>query len=302
MTTRSIMDCRDRAIENATSDAADQVRSMVSGVPYRLRQNWLLLMLQAFIDDSGSDLQGPVYVLSGYLGEVGQWEVFADEWDAKLRESPAIKYFKMSEAESLKWQFQGWSTEARDRKVMQLAELIGPRVEGNPECVVAQADYDTVIIPWLPHVGDRKLAKCLRDPYFFCFYQVVADCVKRLEGSHRATIVDFYFDQQGKLGNRAKSYWKDMMEFTPPQYKAYIPNEPVFRDEKLFNPLQAADLIAWQTRRRIFEVQKGVKELRPVLSVLRKIPPMMNRWNERRLREYMEGISSYGEVSQSGNG
>jgi hypothetical protein len=203
---------------------------------------------------------------------------------------PAIQYFKMSEAESLKGQFQGWKEQARDRKVLELAQLIEPRVMGNPECVVAQADYDAVITPALPYVVDRKLAKCLQDPYFFCFYQVVADCVKRLEVVRIPDVVDFYFDQQGKLGNRAASFWKSMLEYTPTHYRDYIPNQPQFRDEKVFNPLQAADLIAWQTRRRIFETQRGIKAVRPVLALLRKVPVMMNRWNAQRLQEYLDSV------------
>jgi hypothetical protein len=284
-----ISDSFDYVVE---SKASVQVWAMVSGIPSRLRERWVMLMLQASIDDSGSDLKGPVYVLSGYLARVEEWAIFADEWDAKLKEFPAIKYFKMVEAESLKGEFAGWSVEDRDQKVIELAALIEPRVLGNPECVVAQADYDAVIVPALPSVVDRQLAKCLKDPYFFCFYQVVADCVKRLEISKIPDIVDFYFDNQGKIGRRARSFWKSMIEHTPEHYKAYIPNEPVFRDEKVFNPLQAADLIAWQTRRRMYEAERGVKELRPALALLRKIPPMMNRWNAQRLREYLEFINN----------
>jgi uncharacterized protein DUF3800 len=250
-----------------------------------------MLMLQGYIDDSGSDKQGPVYVLSGYLAKASEWGIFADEWDTQLKKLPAIQYFKMSEAESLKGQFLGWKTEDRDAKVMALAALIQPRVLGNPECVVAQTDYDQVVIPALSYVQDRKLARCLKDPYFFCFYQVVVGCVTRLETARIPDVVDFYFDNQGKLGNRAKSFWETMIKHAPNQYKSYVPNPPVFRDEKQFNPLQAADLIAWQTRRRIYEKQQGVQELRPVLALLRRIPPMVNRWNAQRLQEFLETIS-----------
>jgi hypothetical protein len=47
-----------------------------------------MLMLQAYIDDSGSDKQGPVYVLSGYIAKAEEWAIFAGQWDKKLRDSP----------------------------------------------------------------------------------------------------------------------------------------------------------------------------------------------------------------------
>jgi hypothetical protein len=140
---------------------SEYVLSMVAGIPSRLRHNWLMLMLQGYIDDSGSDMQGPVYVLSGFIGHVEEWAQFSDKWDIELRKTPAISYFEMSDAESLKEQFQGWTPEDRDAKVMSLAKLIVPHVICNVECLVSQADYDLVVPPVISFI--RKTSQAIED-------------------------------------------------------------------------------------------------------------------------------------------
>ena len=273
-----------------------QVRSMVAGVPARLRSHWMMTMLQAYIDDSGSDLQGPVYLLSGFVGHVEEWAQFSDEWDAELRKPPTISYFKMKEAESLKKQFQGWTPVARDVKVMNLARLIVPRVICNVECIVSQADYDLVVPRAISFIRsassamkDRQLANALENPYLFCFHGIITEAFNRLYEQKQLDVLDFYFDKQGKLGTRARAFWDAMKDNAPSEYKRFLVNEPVFRDEKVFLPLQAADLIAWQTRRRIDELnERGIDEIRPALKYIRdRVPLFLNRWNAERLTDFL---------------
>lgn len=66
-------------------------------------------------------------------------------------------------------------------------------------------------------------------------------------------------------------------------------NEPVFRDEKDFLPLQAADLIAWQTRRRIDDLsERDFDVMREPLKYIRaRVPHFVNRWNAARLKDFL---------------
>jgi hypothetical protein len=269
---------------------------MVAGIPSRLRQNWLMLMLQGYIDDSGSDMQGPVYVLSGFIGQTTEWAKFSDQWDIELHKPPAISYFKMREAESLKEQFQGWTIGDRDAKIMSLTRLIVPRVICNVECVVSQADYDSVVPRAIAFIRktsnameDRRLANSLENPYLFCFHGIVIECCNRLYEQRQLDVIDFYFDQQGKVGNRAKAFWYALKNNAPPEYKRFLVNEPVFRDEKIFLPLQAADLIAWQTRRRIDDLnERAIDNIRAPLKYVReRVPLFVNRWNGERLKDFL---------------
>src|SRR4051812_21465009 len=104
------------------------VRSLVSGLPTDLRERRVMFFLQGAFDDSGSEPTSPFFVLAGFLANVGQWERFADAWQAKLRADPAIGYFKMSEAMGRYGEFDGWPRALRDQKVLELAEIIVPSV------------------------------------------------------------------------------------------------------------------------------------------------------------------------------
>jgi hypothetical protein len=255
-----------------------------------------MLMLQAYIDDSGSDMQGPVYLLSGFIGHVEEWAHFSDEWNVELHKNPQISYFKMSEAESLKGQFHEWNPDARDVKILSLARLIVPHVMCNVECVVSQGHYDLVVPRAISFIRsnsnaikDRQLANALENPYFFCFHGIIIECFNRLYEKRLLDVIDFYFDQQGKLGTRARAFWDEMKENAPPEYKRFLVNEPVFGDEKVFLPLQAADFIAWQTRRRLDDLnERSVDAVRPALKYIRdRVPLFVNRWNAERLKDFL---------------
>jgi hypothetical protein len=74
--------------------ANSYIWALVSGFSEPMRSNRLLLMLQAYIDDSRSD-DPPVFALGGFIAPAEKWASFSDEWQQFLDMPPAIKYFKM---------------------------------------------------------------------------------------------------------------------------------------------------------------------------------------------------------------
>jgi hypothetical protein len=48
-------------------------------------------------------------------------------------------------------------------------------------------------------------------------------------------------------------------------------SEPIFRDDKQYLPLQAADLYAWQMR---YFLQKGIKSDQPANEIARRLAPL----------------------------
>jgi hypothetical protein len=79
--------------------SAEAIRALVSGYPRRLWGEKLLVMLQAFVDDSTSNAPGKRNVfLAAYMQTAEAWIAFSDDWDRELHADPAIDYFKMREA------------------------------------------------------------------------------------------------------------------------------------------------------------------------------------------------------------
>ena len=75
----------------------NHIRALLAGMSARARQQRVLVMLQAYIDDSGNG-DPPVYVLAGFVASSDEWEIFTDEWQALLDAPPRLEYFKMKEA------------------------------------------------------------------------------------------------------------------------------------------------------------------------------------------------------------
>ncbi len=253
-------------------------------------------MLNAYVDDSGSDLQGPAYVLTGYVSDVDAWTEFANEWRAALTVPPSIEYFKMSEAESGKWQFQGWPREHITAKLHSLIPIINRRAKQRIECIFWREHYDAAMSWFLAEIRKQltpldfsRVRRTFGNPYFLAFCLIMTDYSQRLEMEKSDEIADFIFDDQGAIGKQAREWWQRMNEVFPTvYYEKHLPNEPLHQNEKVSLPLQAADLLAWQTRRRLddFHVRE-VKEKRPEYVMLERVPLYPNRWNEERLRELL---------------
>ncbi|MFZ3340961.1 MAG: DUF3800 domain-containing protein [Terriglobales bacterium] len=256
-------------------------------------------MLQAFVDDSGSDRQGPVYLLAGYVSSISSWEKFSVLWRKVLDEEPSIEYFKMREAESRKCQFEGWSEGEVDAKIAALIPVIVDHATNRIECIFWQEHYDSAIKWFLGEMRRKmhplefkKIKDLFEDPYFLAFDLIMSDYGNRLAAEQSEEIVDFIFDVQVGQGPRAVEWWQGMKELgMVAAYDKYFPNEPVHRDDKLFSPLQAADMIAWQTRRRLDEFNtRNVTAARKEYDMLNKTPLFMNRWNEERLRDFLSKL------------
>src|SRR5215208_2476822 len=107
--------------------AAERVWAMVSGLPSGKRERRKLMVLQAYIDDSGSEPTDPLFVLGGFVSQAADWAVFSDEWKAVLDIPPTLEYFKMSEANSLREQFdpsRGWNEKLADIRVNLLCDVV----------------------------------------------------------------------------------------------------------------------------------------------------------------------------------
>jgi hypothetical protein len=252
-------------------------------------------VLKAFVDDSGSDMQGPVYILAGYVSDVDSWDRFTIDWDRALHEIPAIEYFKMQEAESGKGQFDGWSDHAIESKVRSLIPIICKYAKNRIECIFWQEHYDVAHAWFLVQIQKQmtplvfsKVRRIFSDPYFLAFCLIMSQYALALEMERSDEIADFVFDTQGKVGNKCVEWWKRMNDIISfERYQKHIPHEPVYRDEKLFLPLQAADLLAWQTRRRLWEYhERHIEQKREEMKMLEVTPLFPNRWNEQRLREF----------------
>jgi hypothetical protein len=247
-------------------------------MPSRLRKGRLLMPVRAFVDDSGSGGDSRYFVLGGFMADFDTWAAFADAWDIALAEQPAIEYFKMAEANSLNGEFDGWTELSRDAKVNALIDIIDKHDLFQGTCAINSEDYDAVVIPAMGSIFEGEYS----DPYLYLFTGIVAhfsamehrwEYAQRGVPSDRLVLfdkeshtgeppqkVDFVFDIGKKLTDRkARTLYDESLK------KLRIMQDRLgtieFKDDKdhEFVPLQAADLAAWQRRRRLCARQEATR-------------------------------------------
>ncbi len=214
----------------------EAILALVSGLPEPKRGNRILMTFQAFIDDSKSgDLSKPgsVFVLAGYISSVSEWLTFSNEWQAILDGPPPLRVFKMSHF--------SYRYGLRDERLVRFRRVIEKNVRG---AITTRVDMDAYR-KFMTGCPSKDIEK---NPY----YLMLLDMVIQLKRTAPLIKIDgrmeFIFDEQLRDKDVIRFVWKTIGE-TRPDIAEFIGNEPIWRKEEEFLPLQAADSFAWWIRR-----------------------------------------------------
>jgi Protein of unknown function (DUF3800) len=197
-------------------------------------------LLKAFIDDSGSGGDSPWFVLAGYMGTAEAWDDFDAPWRAALNGPPKLDYFKHSEMYAFDNQWgQFVSTKQRNQRLEDLIAVIGKHAMRAIHVRLKQKDYDEVIKPYVPPMWQNA--------YYFLFigFLSAATSTEKWAGSGRK--IEFFFDSNREVEKPSKTLYGQVCGL--PQFAGSVENIH-YKDEKAILPLQAADLFAWEVRRR----------------------------------------------------
>ena len=236
-------------------------------------------MFQACFDDSGKT-QMPVYVLAGFISRVRRWQVYSHEWDRVLKRPPEVSFLSTNEAFRQTGCFSGWSEREIEKRLLKLVEVIQNRVDGGAIFTLDHADYKAVMtkVEQLPFTPEelRKL-RMLKNPFYFGFHTVVVRMLGEHAHAHMKEglqiLFDHDIDREKRLENGYRNVIEGIRKEFPEHVKLLVNKEAEFRDEKVFLPLQAADLLAWNVRRDRYEKMRGRKHRWKVWEALRKAVP-----------------------------
>jgi hypothetical protein len=199
-------------------------------------------MLQVFVDDSASDDGDQRLFLAGYINTADKWILFSDAWQEELDSQPSIRYLKMSEANNLGGEFRGWSAEVRDEKLRGLARVIRHFGPATIHSSISRKEFKEIVSPVAPYGFNR--------PYLYAFQAIIVSLANSmLEYGVPKVPVDFIFDEQGKLGEEARFFYRIVRDTQPAGVRSILSSDPIFRNDKMVLPIQAADMLAWHVRR-----------------------------------------------------
>jgi len=229
--------------------------------PHRQRRN--LLILKGFIDDSGSEPSVPTFVLGGYVLPAEVWANFSDDWDKELSRGKPIQYLHMKEiGKDFKGgQFEGWTIDEIEEKLMALAKVIHAR---QPICLAAHADWSE----YEKFKTQSNRAKFIQNPYKALFHEIIRIMYQRGMHDNNPQSVDFIFDEQGEIGLEAASWYLETKAAFPTYARPFFGSTPEFKDDLLVLPLQAADMFAWFQRRKVSQpvTKPGWKKIEDLIT------------------------------------
>lgn len=206
-----------------------------------------MVAMQAFIDDSCIG-QSPLYCLAGVVAPASYWPGFSQRWQAVLGTPPSIPYWKTSNAMTKKGPiFDPLSADDRNVKLRNLVGLINQLPIIKFAVTTRHVDYCEVF-------GRKKISFNAWGLLSTVITQSIAsflDGFQSTAGIGELESLDIIFDSQPEQMEEVAAGWKRYYEDAPDWYKRFLAKPPIFRDEKEFIPIQAADLLAWYVRRRI---------------------------------------------------
>jgi hypothetical protein len=197
---------------------------------------------QAFVDDSGGKGHTRHFVLAGLVGSSEAWSEFSNEWRFCLKQHPAISVFKMREAANCSGQFRGMTEQQRDEKLRILARAINRHPKLSTYSMI---DLEAHAQTWATQPKPRS------DPYFWPYQNTIMAVCHHLWDIGWREPFEIIFDENLIFGPRVKLWYpviKRLMEIKYPEQATILPNEPLFRSDDEYLPLQAADMFAWCMR------------------------------------------------------
>ena len=184
-----------------------------------------VVKIRIYMDESEGDT---AFVAGGWACPAERWDSISDSWQTVLDAYPPIDYFRLNQAMGLKEQFEGWSPQSRDEKIKALAQVLPheSRFFGHG-AYVSRSDFDNI---------KHLVRRVYRNSYFFCVATAMVFAVAGETQIVGADKIDFVLDQSREAEHMRRLFYSDIK----PRFPRL--GECIPLDDKLTNPLQAADL------------------------------------------------------------
>jgi len=238
-----------RDLDDNPLDSSLKLGQADSGKPDPFDLGAWSFVVRCFLDDSGKegDSSNPFVCMAGYLAEEPFWDIFQRAWAQRLLKYN-ISQVHMRDLIPLQGEYKelGWDYAKRDGVLREFIGLIkGSNLVGLGVGVDANA--------W------RKIPKEITKEYGntqeFCFARILRMLVDRLKKSVPGERVNIMFDCDPEFCPSRFRRWLDI-KARDPVARLYL-TSITFGDPSVFRPLQAADLLAWETRKELVQKAGG---------------------------------------------
>jgi Protein of unknown function (DUF3800) len=221
-----------------------------------LASRWFAMVtldLRAYVDDS--ETLGTFSVLAGFVAAYDDWIKFDAKWRQTLRED-GLTEFKAHDCEKGQGEFEKYKGyEGKRRQICEryVSHICKANIWGVAVAFDLQA-YD-VHKPRLQELRGPTMGKKAGDPYFLAFQWVLQYLTRVCEGMDPQETIRVTFDNKPGFSGMSKNIYDELMasDITELDYRKRLDSGFGFDDSKKLPGLQAADLLAYEAKKRCEE-------------------------------------------------
>ena len=215
----------------------------------------LMAMFTVYFDESGTHTESEAVSVGGYLSTVDQWERFQNSWDEILKEA-GIEFFHMTDHQNRQGPYKNWSEFKHRRVLEKLIIEIRSRTRVPIGASVPVADFAEY----------QKVCEASQEcsAYTFCAVQCLSQVGEWADQyGHDEPIA--YVLESGAGFNKQLDKLRDELGGNEVRKKRYRFGSLTIADKRQMNPLQAADILAYELNKEMVNFiipGKGVRRPR----------------------------------------
>lgn len=204
-------------------------------------------MIECYFDDSGKEnAQDQPYVcMAGYMADISYWTSFFQQWRNLLMKH-GISCIHMRDLIHRQGEYKrlGWDDPKRDKV---LADFI--RIIKENQLIGFGIGVDA------NHWRSIREKMHLGDVQDFCFQRIMRRVIERVKAAKLEDVVSVTFDTDPEFARVRLRRFFEIREHDS-NAREYL-SSITFANPKIYVQLQAADLLAWETRRDLVQKSGG---------------------------------------------
>jgi hypothetical protein len=212
---------------------------------YEARKEKILSVLGCYMDESVDKDEKKVFCVGAVIGNDAKWQWLEGEWRA-IFSSEGISYFKASDCAAMSGEFRKFrkddntATEIEKRKGEEVRRKLLERMsESRVSSFGVSIDMDD-----FRAVTDtpEKLEAFGGTPFYHCYFLTMHQCAAQIKKHIPNDVLAFGYDEHQNYGPHLRSVYDDFKAKNP-HVAPYMTTLAPF-DDKVFVPIQVADLVA----------------------------------------------------------
>lgn len=242
----------------------------------------MVVMLQAYFDESGTQGDSPALLVAGYLFEPQRCLALETDWSIALKEA-GVSIFHATDCAGGWGEFKDMDRKGRDELYLKLLNLIRRDATVGMVVQVKEADFRQAV----PAGWEKRFGGAYAACATLCLQAVGRWC----RDNSRDDRVAYFLESGHQCAGEAFHFMEFIAQF-PVMRDLYRWHSHTFVSKKSTVPLQTADILAWELNKE--NVERSFfprrRPLRKSIGALTDVPTTVMHLEQGRLKKYFASV------------